>query len=179
MGGKICLCIYIGRGPFFMGGRKEKTETKSRKIPGQSRANLLYLFMCFFYPLFFFFFFAPKMVIFRGSSEEESSACTSCSPGEVANETGRSSCSQCEPGSFTSAGGGVACEMCSPGSRAPGLAFTLESSREKLCTPPSLPPHLFAKRHFSGEGGGVYILSPHAAGSLYAPPPPFIYTPHP
>ena len=41
--------------------------------------------------------------------------------------------------------------------------------------PPS--PQVFAKRHFSGEGGGVYILSPHAAGILY--PPPFYTAPTP
>ena len=47
---------------------------------------------------------------------------------------------------------------------------------------PPPPPPFLAKRHFSGEGGcifqgrgvGVYILSPHAAGILYAPP---FYTP--
>ena len=39
--------------------------------------------------------------------------------------------------------------------------------------PPS--PHFWPKGIFQGRGGGVYILSPHAAGILY-PPPPF-YTP--
>ena len=33
-----------------------------------------------------------------------------------------------------------------------------------------------AKRHFSEEGGGVYILSPHAA-VIYTPPPPFSTAP--
>ena len=45
-------------------------------------------------------------------------------------------------------------------------------SREKLYTPPL--PSFLAKRHFPGEGVGVYILRPHAAGILYAPP---FYTP--
>ena len=40
--------------------------------------------------------------------------------------------------------------------------------------PPPLPPFP-AKGHFSGQGVGVYILSPQAAGILHAPllyPPP-------
>ena len=48
-------------------------------------------------------------------------------------------------------------------------------SREKLYTPPSLP-HFWPKGIFEGRGVGVYILRPHTAGILCAPPPPF-YTP--
>ena len=53
---------------------------------------------------------------------------------------------------------------------------------EKFYTPP-FPPHFWLKGIFQGGGGGVgvYILSPHAAGILYAPPfytpPPFIHPP--
>ena len=57
-----------------------------------------------------------------------------------------------------------------------GIQYRLLTSREKLHTPPPSPPFL-AKRHFSGEGVGVYILRPHAAGILYAPPP--LYAPRP
>ena len=49
-------------------------------------------------------------------------------------------------------------------------------SREKLYTPPPLPPFL-VKTHFQGRGVGVYILRGYAAGILYAPP--LLYTPHP
>ena len=38
----------------------------------------------------------------------------------------------------------------------------------EIITPP-LPPFL-AIRHFQGRGEGVYIMRPHAAGILYAPP---------
>ena len=51
----------------------------------------------------------------------------------------------------------------------------INPGRKYIRPPPPLSPFL-AKRHFSGEGVGVYILRPHAAGILYAPPPPF-YTP--
>ena len=44
----------------------------------------------------------------------------------------------------------------------------------KLYTPPPPTPISGHKAFFRGEGGGVYILRPHAAGILY--PPPF-YTP--
>ena len=40
--------------------------------------------------------------------------------------------------------------------------------------PPS--PHFWPEGIFQGRGVGVYILRPHAAGSLYAPP---FYTPPP
>ena len=46
-------------------------------------------------------------------------------------------------------------------------------SREKLHTPPP-SPHFWPKGIFQGRGVGVYILRPHAAGILYAPP---FYTP--
>ena len=47
-------------------------------------------------------------------------------------------------------------------------------SGEKLYTPPP-SPHFWLKGIFQGRGVGVYILRPHAAGILYAPPP--FYTP--
>ena len=46
-------------------------------------------------------------------------------------------------------------------------------SREKLYPPPP-SPHFWPISIFQGRGVGVYILSPHAAGILYAPP---FYTP--
>ena len=49
-------------------------------------------------------------------------------------------------------------------------------SREKLYTPPPPSPHFWPKGIFKGRGVGVYILRPHAAGILYAPPF-LIYTP--
>ena len=56
---------------------------------------------------------------------------------------------------------------------------TTESSQKlperNYIRPPPLPA-ILAKRHFSGEGGGVYILRPHAAGILY-PPQGVLYTP--
>ena len=66
--------------------------------------------------------------------------------------------------------------------RAPSWLFGLDSgspllsSREKLYTPPPLP-HFWPKGIFHWRGVGVYILRPHAAGILYAPP--LLYTPHP
>ena len=49
-------------------------------------------------------------------------------------------------------------------------------SREKLYTPPPLPPFL-AKRHFSGEGGGgVYFEGPRGRNFIC---PPFLYAPRP
>ena len=39
------------------------------------------------------------------------------------------------------------------------------------------PPHFWPEGIFQGRG--VYILKPHAAGILYAPPPPFIHPPTP
>ena len=48
--------------------------------------------------------------------------------------------------------------------------FRYTSSRKRLYTPPP-SPHIWPKGIFKGEeGGGVYILSPRAAGILYAPP---------
>ena len=47
-------------------------------------------------------------------------------------------------------------------------------SRKKLYTPPHPPPLISGQKAFFSGGGGVYILSPHAAGILYAPP---FYTP--
>ena len=44
--------------------------------------------------------------------------------------------------------------------------------------PPPPSPHFWPKGIFQGRGMGVYILSPHAAGILYAPPP-FIHPPTP
>ena len=44
--------------------------------------------------------------------------------------------------------------------------------RNYICPPPS--PHFWSKGVFQGRGVGVYILRPHAAGILYAPP---FYTP--
>ena len=51
---------------------------------------------------------------------------------------------------------------------------TKHLSREKFYTPPPPPPHFWLKGIFQGRGVGVYILRPHAAGILYAPP---FYTP--
>ena len=47
-------------------------------------------------------------------------------------------------------------------------------SRENYIPPPPPPPHFWPKGIFQGRGVGVYILRPHAAGILYAPP---FYTP--
>ena len=47
--------------------------------------------------------------------------------------------------------------------------------RTYIRPPPS--PHFWPKGIFQGRGVGVYILRPHAAGILYAPP--LLYTPHP
>ena len=49
------------------------------------------------------------------------------------------------------------------------------SSMEKLYTPHP-PLHFLARRHFSGDGGGWYILNPPASGIL-CPPPSFINPP--
>ena len=48
-------------------------------------------------------------------------------------------------------------------------------SREKYIPPPL--PLFLAKGIFQGRGVGVYILSPHSAGILYAPP--LLYAPPP
>ena len=56
------------------------------------------------------------------------------------------------------------------------LSAALKTIREEIIYTRILPlPPFLAKRHFSGEGGGVSILSPYGAG-ISNPPPPF-YTP--
>ena len=45
---------------------------------------------------------------------------------------------------------------------------------EIIYAPPPPPPHFWPQGIFQGRGVGVYILRPHAAGILYAPP---CYTP--
>ena len=43
-------------------------------------------------------------------------------------------------------------------------------SRESYMRSPPSPPPILAGRHFSGRGGGGYILKPPTAGILYAQP---------
>ena len=51
------------------------------------------------------------------------------------------------------------------------------SSQNEITYAPPPRPHFWPKGSFQGRGVGVYILRPHAAGILYAPP--FLYAPHP
>ena len=48
---------------------------------------------------------------------------------------------------------------------------------EILYAPPHSPPHFWLNGTFQRSGVGVYILRPHAAGILYAPPPLFMHPP--
>ena len=63
------------------------------------------------------------------------------------------------------------CKRAQKGASAEKLQTTRFEPREKLYTPPP-PSPIFGQKAF--WGGGVHILSPHAAGFLYAP---LFYTP--